>query len=301
MIRRSKKPLPLWLLLGWMLFPTPSRAEDPFTDALRGLPPHQRAAYRRQLHQIERVAHRLREAIPNPPRVHFTLAAGEPSLNAGATSGKVFVTEGTVRFVRSDDELAAVLGHELAHLTEGHVSRGAMQNSLLSLGSLLLGAIHPGVGLAAGQVGKLFLNHFNQDQEREADRVGLYYAYKAGYDPWAAVEVMRRMAEEEPQTATAGFFSSHPSSLERARTLKQEDEEACHRARPYFYRAQDTQDVEEQIAPYRRGLRLCPQSPREPTLSWPRPMPAWETSFGPKPSFTRFYAMTQATPEPAAA
>src|SRR5438552_3549328 len=96
------------------------------------------------------------------------------------------------------------------------------------------------------------------------------------------------MAEEVPETATAGFFSSHPSSVERAAELQREaaqlgqqheerravgdvpgpqplrerNEEACRKAKPYFYRAKDAADLEEKVALYHRGLRLCPQSPR---------------------------------------
>ncbi len=266
----------------------PVHAADDLDEALRDLPPQERAVYREQLTRLDRVARRLLKAIPNPPQVNFILAAGEPSINAGATFGKVIVSEGMMRFVRSDDELAMILGHELAHITQGHVQSGARNNVLLGLGSLIVGTIYPGVGQAAGQVGQLFLNRFNQDQEREADRAGLRYADDAGYDPRAGAQVMRRMAEEVPQTATAGFFSSHPSSAERAVALQrladelgakretrqtaslspsrppqlERDEEACQKARPYFYQAYDSRKLEEKISLYQRGLRICPQSPR---------------------------------------
>lgn len=279
----------LGVLLCLLIVPLRGHAiDDELEEVLRDLPPQQRASYRKQLTQLERVARRLLQAVPDPPQVNFVLAAGEPSINAGATFGKVMVTEGMMRFVRSDDELAMILGHELAHLTQGHVARGAVNNTLLGLGSIIVGSIYPGVGQAAGQLGQLFLNHFNQDQERAADQVGLRYAYDAGHDPRAGARVMQRMAEEVPQTATAGFFSSHPSSVERAaelqrladqlggeqetrrardaspapRPLPARDEKACRQARPYFYRARDATDREEKVALYQRGLRLCPQSPR---------------------------------------
>ena len=203
------------------------------------------------------------------------------------------VSSGMMEFLRSDDELALILGHELAHITQGHVSRGATNNALLSIGSTLASAVFPGAGLAAGMVVQLFLNHFNQDQELEADRVGLRYAAAAGYDPQAGEAVMRRMAEEVPHSATASFFSSHPSSVERAAALKavalkaialkkvagqrgasgvssrtivstrfDRDEVACNRAKPNFYRALQTVDLTEKISLYRRGLRQCPESPR---------------------------------------
>jgi len=278
------------LLLCLVILPSiPVSAQQDLDEALSDLPLRERTIYRERLLRLDRVARRLLKAIPNAPQVNFVLAAGDNSINAGATFGKVMVTDGMMQFVKSDDELAMILGHELAHLTQGHVSRGAANNALLGIGSAIVGVFVPGAGQATGLVGQMFLNHFNQNQENEADQVGLRYAYAAGYDPAAAVRVMQRMAEEVPQTATAGFFSSHPSSVERAQALdrlaaqlsserkeqrvsssekpraqpaRKRDEKACGKARPYFYRAKDTDDPEEKVKLYQRGLRMCPQSPR---------------------------------------
>lgn len=280
-----------WLLLLCLLMMPLSAATyaaDGMEERLRDLPPQQRAVYREQLTQLERVARGLLQTVPDAPEVRFILAAGEPSINAGATFDAIVVSEGMMRFVDSDAELAMILGHELAHVTEGHVSRSARNTVLLGLGSLIVDAIYPGIGQTAGQVGQLFLNRYNQDQEREADMVGLRYAYEAGYDPELAARVMERMAEEVPETAVAGFFSSHPSSVERFEALEQQaaqlegerggrrvasdaparrfrlerDEEACQQAKPYFYRAYDTANLEQKVTLYQRGLRLCPESPR---------------------------------------
>jgi predicted Zn-dependent protease len=266
-----------------------TRGQDDLEAALRRLPPEQRTAYRRQLLQLDRVSRRLLQAIPNPPQVNVILAAGERSINAGTTFGKIIVAEGMLRFVKSDDELAMILGHELAHLTLGHVSRGAMNNVLLNLGSIIAGSFIPGGDAVTSLFGQMVLNHFNQDQERAADYAGLRYAYDAGYDPQAAAYVMQRMAEEVPETAQSGFFSSHPSSAERFTTLQREaaelsshhavrrtervmpgpqpaalkrNEKACRQARPFFYEAKEVKSLERRIALYQRGLRMCPQSPR---------------------------------------
>jgi predicted Zn-dependent protease len=262
--------------------------EEDVDEALSQLPPQERTIYRRQLLQLDRVARRLLEAIPDRPQVKFTLVLGENSINAGSTFGQVMVTEGMMRFVRSDDELAMILGHELAHITQGHVSRGAFSNMALGIGSVIADVLLPNSGQLAGTVGQLFLNHFNQDQEREADQVGIHYAFNAGFDPNAGPSVMERMAREVPQTAKSGFFSSHPGSIERAQALRQaaaelsgrqeerrlardesarqsglnRDEKACQQAKTYFYRAKDMEDLGEKVFLYQRGLRVCPQSPR---------------------------------------
>jgi predicted Zn-dependent protease len=119
-------------------------------------------------------------------------------------------------FVKSEDELAFVLGHELAHITEGHVTKGVVGGLALNVLAIVVESAAPGAGQLAGGIGQLFLNHYTQTQEREADSVGLRTAYGAGYDPRAAVEINQRMAVEAPQTMTAGYFDTHPSSPERA-------------------------------------------------------------------------------------
>ncbi len=180
---------------------------------------------REQKLRVDRVGWRLLQTIPDHPQVQFVIDASSRDINAGATFGQVGVTAGLLDFIRSDDEMAMVLGHELAHITQGHVTQGMIGGLALGVLTIILESKAPGVGRAAGGIGQLFLNHFTQTQEREADAVGLRYAYEAGYDPRAAVDVMERMAVEVPQTMTAGYFDTHPSSVERAAAAKNESEE----------------------------------------------------------------------------
>lgn len=199
------------------------------------------------------------------------------------------ISSGMMESLRSDDELAMIPGHELAHITKGYVSCGVTNNALLNLGSTSASTVFSGAGLAAGMFGQRFLNRFNQDQELEADRVGLRYAVDAGYDPRAGEAVMRRMAEEVPYSATKSFFSSHPSSVDRAAALNaaslkkaegqlrassdvssptiastgsDRDKIACNRTKTNFYCAFQTRNLTQKVSLYRRGLRQCPQSPR---------------------------------------
>jgi len=178
-----------------------------------------------QKRRVERVGQRLLQTIPSHPNVQFVIANGDPSINAGATFGQVAVTSGMLDFIQSDDEMAVILGHELAHITEGHVMKGAVSGLALNVLAIVLESQVPGAGQAAGGVGQLFLNHYTQTQEREADDVGLRYAYQAGYDPRAAVDVQERLAERVPQSMSAGYFDTHPSSVERAVAARNEASE----------------------------------------------------------------------------
>ena len=174
-----------------------------------------------QKRRVERVGQRLLDTIPSHPKVQFVIAGGDPSINAGATFGQVAVTSGMLNFVKDDDELAIILGHELAHITEGHVMKGAMSGLALNVLATVLETRVPGAGRAAGGIGQLFLNHYTQTQERVADEVGLRYAYAAGYDPRVAADIQERLAVEAPQSMSAGYFDTHPSSVERAVAARQ--------------------------------------------------------------------------------
>jgi predicted Zn-dependent protease len=187
---------------------------------------------REQKQRLERVGKRLLETIPSHPNVQFVIINGDPSINAGATFGQVAVTSGMLDFIQSDDEMAVILGHELAHITEGHVVKGAISGLALNVLAIVLESRVPGAGQAAGGVGQLFLNHYTQTQEREADDVGLRYAYQAGYDPRAGVDVQERLAVQVPQSMSAGYFDTHPSSVERAVSARHEADELLSRGDP---------------------------------------------------------------------
>ena len=190
------------------------------------------AHFREQKQRVERVSQRLLQTIPGHPKVQFVIARGDPSINAGASFGQVAITSGMLNFIKSDDEMAMVLGHELSHITQGHVMKGAVSGLALSVLATVLEARVPGAGRAAGGIGQLFLAHYTQTQEREADEVGLRYAYEAGYDPRAAVDLQERMAVEVPQSMSAGYFDTHPSSVERAVAAREEARELLARGDP---------------------------------------------------------------------
>jgi predicted Zn-dependent protease len=181
---------------------------------------------------IGRVGRRLLAAIPEHPRIQFVVARGDPSINASATFGRVVISGGMLRFLESDDELAVVLGHEVAHITQGHVLKGTLASVALNAITILGEGFAPGAGRLASGIGQLFLNHYAQTQEREADEVGLRYAFRAGYDPRSAVDMTERLAVEVPQWMSAGYFASHLSSIERAVLARREADDLLSGAEP---------------------------------------------------------------------
>lgn len=122
----------------------------------------------------------------------------------------------------SDDEVAMVMGHEMAHALREH-SREQMAKSSatsigLSLGAQLLGL--GDLGNMAAKVGTQLLSlRFSRTDEGEADLVGLELAARAGYNPQAAVSLWRKMGEATGGSGL-GFLSTHPTGPDRIRELE---------------------------------------------------------------------------------
>ena len=141
-----------------------------------------------------------------------TFLRNDDSVNAFADGSRIIVTSGMMRFARSDDELAFVIGHELAHNTMGHIE-SKTGNMILGgiIGAILTGLSGVNVVDSMMQVGVLA---FSQEFEAEADYVGVYYAARAGYDTKKAAYFWRRMAAAHPR-AIGLQGTTHPSSAKR--------------------------------------------------------------------------------------
>lgn len=133
------------------------------------------------------------------------------AVNAYADGKKVIVTTGMMRFINTDDELALILGHEMAHNTMGHIDKKQGNAFVgLLLGALITGVTGVNVMDATAQIGA---GVHSQGFEAEADYVGLYMSARAGYDIDKVAEFWRRMAAENPKAISHG--SSHPPTSER--------------------------------------------------------------------------------------
>lgn len=122
------------------------------------------------------------------------------------------------------DEFAALLGHEAAHWSKGHLeSAGIRRSTIQGLGTLVgvgLGAAGvPAAGIISGLGADIIESSFSRDDEREADAWGIEYMTAAGYDPWAAVRMHEKMLAL-PGGINIPFLSSHPSNQERIENLK---------------------------------------------------------------------------------
>lgn len=181
--------------------------------------------------QVRRVGERIARATGKDYDWQFTVVDEPQTINAFALpGGKVAVYTGILPVTKDDAGLAVVMGHEVAHATARHGAERMSQSQLAQIlaagGGIALGGGDPqktraimgalGAGAAVGVI-----LPFSRKQESEADRIGLRYMARAGYDPEAAVGFWERMS------AAAGggrkppeFLSTHPSDETRIAQIR---------------------------------------------------------------------------------
>jgi predicted Zn-dependent protease len=138
--------------------------------------------------------------------------------------GKLAINRGLLTELKSEAELAAVLGHEIVHAAARHGARSVEQGTLLAAGAAIIGALTADKRNAdliefATQGGAALLSlRYGREHELEADHYGIDYMVRAGYDPQAAVELQEtfvRLSGNKSPNWLAGLFATHPPSQER--------------------------------------------------------------------------------------
>ena len=148
-----------------------------------------------------------------------------PTLNAScAPGGKISFYTGIIEQLNlSDDEIAAIMGHEIAHAIREHgrerVSQAMAQSAVANIAMAAAGGYGSAVS-AANQVAQYVLVLPNSRQnESEADAIGLELAARAGYNPQAAISVWKKMIKATDSKSPPEFLSTHPSGETRIEQL----------------------------------------------------------------------------------
>lgn len=179
---------------------------------------------------VSGIGQRLAKASHRPGIKYHFLVMDSPEVNAFALpGGYIYVTRGLIAYLNSEAELAAVLGHELGHVTARHSVQQITAATAAGVGATVLQIFVPETRGAAGSnavnvLGSALLSGYGRDHELEADRLGAEYLARTGYDPQAMVRVVgvlknqelldAKIAEAEGREPRRyhGLFASHPDN-----------------------------------------------------------------------------------------
>lgn len=157
------------------------------------------------------------------PDIHWTFGViDSDDVNAfAAPGGYVFLTRGLYAMLRSEAELAGVLGHEIAHVTQRHHVKLMQKQRAVQLGQELLLKKTGGDTIKAlvGNGAEIYARSLDKGSEYEADRFGVYYAAMAGYDGFALAAVLDRMGADSTTDKFTLLYKTHPLPSERLTAL----------------------------------------------------------------------------------
>lgn len=165
-----------------------------------------------------------------PYKFDFHLLADDKTVNAFALpGGQIFITAALYNRLQTEDQLAGVLGHEIAHVIARH---GAEQMAKAKLTQGLTGAAviatydpespsSAGSAAVAALIGNLINMKFGRDDELESDKLGVRFMADSKYEPEAMIEVMKILSEAGGPNRQPEFFSTHPNPENRIQKIKE--------------------------------------------------------------------------------
>lgn len=183
---------------------------------------------------VNEVGQRAARASHRPQLQYFFTVLDSEDINAFTTGGGyVYVSRGILNYLNSEAELAAVLGHEIGHVTARHPVRQQSKSALAGLGAAAVGVFTGSGDLAnlASYAGAAIVRGYGREQELEADRLGAEYLVRLGYNSEHMIDVVRLLknqelfelqrAREEKREPRVyhGVFSTHPDNDQRLREV----------------------------------------------------------------------------------
>jgi beta-barrel assembly-enhancing protease len=191
-------------------------------DAAKQIESQSRVSQDPQMNELVNSLGTRLAAASTRPHIPWTFKVLDTKdINAVSVPGFVFVNSGLIDFVNGDkDQLAAVIGHEIGHTCGRHAVKQAQKSMI---GGTLLGLIFRG---GSGNFVNLFANlamlGYSRKDEFEADKLGLTYMSKAGYDPNAMVKFFQHLQTKE---GTGGkglttYFNTHPPTDQRIKRVQ---------------------------------------------------------------------------------
>jgi putative metalloprotease len=145
----------------------------------------------------------------------------DPSINAAnAGNGEFYVTTGLLQKA-NDEQLLAVMAHEVAHDDLGHVAKAQALGTGLGIGAVIFDQIIPGAGRVAPIAGALIQRKYSRNEEYEADRHGVELLKRVGRNKDVMINTLTwLMSTEGGGGAGGGFLSTHPETGDRIAVLR---------------------------------------------------------------------------------
>jgi predicted Zn-dependent protease len=172
------------------------------------------------------------DAGKSPYAYNFHLLADPQTINAFALpGGQVFITEGLLKRLHTEGEVAGVLGHEVGHVIGRHSAEQLAKQQLTQglVGAAGVAATDPSNPYSgqqaqqiAAMVGQMVSMKYSRGDESKADHFGVQLMSQAGYDPRAMLGVMKVLSQASAGGHTPEFFSTHPNPDNRAGLIQQE-------------------------------------------------------------------------------
>ncbi len=203
---------------------------------------------------VNRVGQNL--ARSSDAKVPFTFQVVEDEApNAFALPGGfVFVNTGLIKIADEEDEFAAALAHEIAHVAARHLTCQATKQQLLTMLALPAGAVLGGWGGVLARQGMglgmpMAFMQFTRANETEADYLGVQYMYAAGYDPNGAVSMFEKleMLERQKPGTLSRIFASHPLDSTRIDKTQAEIQRILPSKPEYVVTTSEYHDIRERL------------------------------------------------------
>jgi predicted Zn-dependent protease len=180
----------------------------------------------------------LASAAPYGYRPFTFIVLDSEEVNAfAAPGGIILITKGMLKFVQNEDELAAVLGHEIGHVAMAHgiqaiekekrlgvtsaLADFAKDRALAKVNTTTAAVLSPALDAAIEQMGVSIRNGYSVEIEAEADKQGMDLLFKAGYDPYASLELIERFKTFKGSYGGAGYPEQRGSDA--AKYLKEKN------------------------------------------------------------------------------
>ncbi|NUQ01522.1 MAG: M48 family metalloprotease, partial [Armatimonadetes bacterium] len=181
--------------------------------------------------RADRIGDEILAAVGQTPyRFDFHVLTDPDTINAFALpGGQIFITRGLQRRLTTEGQLAGVLAHEVGHVIGRHsaeqIAKAKLSQGLS--GAAVMATYDPAnpssrnSAYIAQMIGQLVNLRFGREDELEADRLGVRYMARAGYDPQAMIKVMEVLKQAAGGGRTPEFFATHPNPENRIARIKE--------------------------------------------------------------------------------